>query len=366
MKLLLSFTFLCFLAIHTKAQTDHFNLIDWQTLTETQINLLPMFGQKPKTEKEQIADKIFIENLNLNQTHKDIRYKSDKVVEAGWVNYYSGTLDTAMFRFNQAWLIDSTNIGPYIGFSTVYTTLGDSGATSKFFEFVKRNDNITSIEFQKNINQNIGNFRKLESQSYNVTSDYKPIQYYSTGQLFIERKKLVNRYSYNWYHKNGSLLRQVVGGENPHDWKGVVVNYHDNGVIAHKGKWNNCFFNPSIWTTYDREGKVSKIEYWRKKVFSNNYVSTKTIIYSQEMPWNKGNYVVISESGWIKTNSKTIYPDGYIQEIYNFKDPLYKYYTIWKDGKISSDLIKVIPDDCLISNSEGNFEWFQGKLYRKK
>ena len=55
MKLLLSFTFLCFLAIHTKAQTDHFNLIDWQTLTETQINLLPMFGQKPKTEKEQIA-----------------------------------------------------------------------------------------------------------------------------------------------------------------------------------------------------------------------------------------------------------------------------------------------------------------------
>ena len=318
MKLLLSFTFLCFLAIHTKAQTDHFNLIDWQTLTETQINLLPMFGQKPKTEKEQIADKIFIENLNLNQTHKDIRYKSDKVVEAGWVNYYSGTLDTAMFRFNQAWLIDSTNIGPYIGFSTVYTTLGDSGATSKFFEFVKRNDNITSIEFQKNINQNIGNFRKLESQSYNVTSDYKPIQYYSTGQLFIERKKLVNRYSYNWYHKNGSLLRQVVGGENPHDWKGVVVNYHDNGVIAHKGKWNN------------------------------------------------GNYVVISESGWIKTNSKTIYPDGYIQEIYNFKDPLYKYYTIWKDGKISSDLIKVIPDDCLISNSEGNFEWFQGKLYRKK
>jgi hypothetical protein len=368
--------------LNATAQTSRFNILDWQARAATEIKLLPMYGPQPKTEEQQLADKIFLEKMDLSKIHKDIRYRSDGVAEDAWLSYYSGALDVAMFRFNQAWLIDSTSIAPFIGFATIYATLGDFKMSNKMFQFVKKKDTITASEYQQLITQNLDCFRKQEHLSSNLISEYQPIDYYATGQLYLERKKMGIKYDYKWHYKNGVLLRQAKGGADPQNCIGKGITYHDNGAIAYKGKWKNTFFIPSTWTSYDREGKVSQIEYWRRSfppsisffpfsfpfpfALSANYSLTKTIIYSQEIPWKKGSYSVISESDWIKEDAQSVYPDGYIQEVYDGKDHLYKYYAIWKDGKASKELIKMIPPDCQISNAEGDFEWFEGKLYKLK
>ena len=353
---------------YAKAQTDRFTLAHWKEQSGIQINLLPLYGNKPKSEKEQSADREFLEQIHLGELRSDIRHKSNQAAESGWNNYYSGALDTAMFRFNQSWLIDSTNTAPYVGFAVVYSTLGDTAMIEKMFVFTARHDTISQEDFSKIIKKNINYFRKLERQQYQAASEYKPVKYHATGQLFIERKSVGNKYHYKWYYENGNLLREVDGGEDPDDWKGEVTNYHDNGVIAFKGKWNNNFFKTSSWTSYDRDGKISQIEYWKKGLLSSSYNKTKTIIYSQEIPWKKGSYVIISKSGWTmkEGSSGLIFPDGYIQEVYNDKDPLYKYYAIWKGGKRGTDLMQSIPDDCEMTTAEGSFEWFQGKCYQIK
>ncbi|MBC7864481.1 MAG: hypothetical protein IAF38_16015 [Bacteroidia bacterium] len=286
-KLTLALTFFLLVCTTTKAQTARFTLAGWQTRASAQSNLLPMYGQKPKTEKELQANKEFLQKMGLGKSQSYIRYRSDVTAESGWKNYYAGALDTAMFRFNQAWLIDSTNSGPYIGFSTIYSTLGDSVTAGKMLLFVQRNDTLSKNGFHEIIKQNRSRFRKIEEQQFKVLAEYKPVSYYASGQLFIERKKAGRNFHYKWYYENGNLLREVYGGEDPHDWKGEVISYHDNGKIAHKGQWKKFFLRTSVWTSYDRDGKISKIEYWRKKPLSSTYNIKKTITYKQGIPQKK-------------------------------------------------------------------------------
>lgn len=358
---------LLLLNLIAKGQSGGFTLQGWKEQANHHSNMLPMYGPA-LTEAQSEVNKKFLDALALGKSHADIRRRSDNAMASGWNCYYRGELDTAMFRFNQAWLIDSSSIAPYIGFSTIYLTLGDSTMTGRMYACAARHDTLGKGEFQKVAGKNVNYFRKLEQQNFRITSEYTPMEYYPAGQLFIERKKAGMHYHWRWYHENGEFLRQVYGGAYKHNWKGVVTNYHDNGVIAYKGKWKHNFLKESTWTSYDRAGNVSQVEYWRKGFMSSHYRKEKTVIYSQELPWKKGTYVLIAASGWTMQEGKGAvnYPDGYIREVQNGKDPLYNYYATWKDNKPGTELIRCVPEDCTITNAEGTFEWFHGKVYKIK
>jgi tetratricopeptide (TPR) repeat protein len=103
-------------------------LKQWDEEAKTNIRLLPKYGYAQKTEGQKKSDQEFIETtLQQDSTH---RIASDHLISLGF-NYLYRDIKTAMYRFNQAYLLDSTNTDIYWGFGAVYMTLGDYARAEK-------------------------------------------------------------------------------------------------------------------------------------------------------------------------------------------------------------------------------------------
>ena len=93
---------------------------------KTNKRLLPRYGLLPKSESEVAADKDFVTDImKQSQFNGDYRAASDHLIELGFNYLYRGDLRTAMYRFNQAYLLDSTNVEIYWGYGAFYMTLGN-------------------------------------------------------------------------------------------------------------------------------------------------------------------------------------------------------------------------------------------------
>ena len=94
----------------------------WNEEAKTNIRLLPKYGYAIKTEGQKASDKEFIETTM--KQYATNREASDHLIELGFKYLYKD-IKTAMYRFNQAYLLDSTNTDIYWGYGGVYMTLGD-------------------------------------------------------------------------------------------------------------------------------------------------------------------------------------------------------------------------------------------------
>ena len=81
------------------------------------ISLLPRYGSKPKCPEQIEADRAFLASCDKQFTSRKLASEHHTV--AGWGFFEQRQLDTAMKRFNQAWLLDSTNADVYWGFASV-------------------------------------------------------------------------------------------------------------------------------------------------------------------------------------------------------------------------------------------------------
>lgn len=100
----------------------------WQEEALTNIRLLPKYGHTPKTDAQKEADKQFIEEAIKVDTTR--RKASDHMIRLGFRYLYSD-IKTSMYRFNQAYLLDSTNTDIYWGYGAVYMTLGEYDKAGK-------------------------------------------------------------------------------------------------------------------------------------------------------------------------------------------------------------------------------------------
>ncbi|MCC8407604.1 hypothetical protein LJ707_01585 [Mucilaginibacter sp. UR6-1] len=91
---------------------------EWKIKAKTEIRLLPEFGHAVKNSGQLAADKEFIETTLADQ--KNPRKASDASISRGFQYLYSGDPVTAMYRFNQAWLLDNKNENVYWGYAAVY------------------------------------------------------------------------------------------------------------------------------------------------------------------------------------------------------------------------------------------------------
>jgi len=94
----------------------------WNDEAKTNIRLLPKYGHVNKTEGQKASDKEFIETTLKQYTTN--RKASNHLIELGF-KYLYNDVKTAMYRFNQAYLLDSTNTDIYWGYAGVYMTLGN-------------------------------------------------------------------------------------------------------------------------------------------------------------------------------------------------------------------------------------------------
>ena len=141
MKQILTSIILLFTSIATFGQ--QMTLEQWNEEAKTNIRLLPKYGQVQKTGEQKKSDNEFIETmLKQDTTH---RKASDHLISLGF-NYLYRDIKTAMYRFNQAYLLDSTNTDIYWGFGGVYMTLGDyARAEVQYKEGLAINPNNTHL-----------------------------------------------------------------------------------------------------------------------------------------------------------------------------------------------------------------------------
>jgi tetratricopeptide (TPR) repeat protein len=85
---------------------------------------LPMFGQPKIARSESLkqADESFIRDATFR--YKTRQAASSAFTTQGWSAARSGQLDVAMRRFNQAWLLNPKNYGPFWGFGAVLSQRG--------------------------------------------------------------------------------------------------------------------------------------------------------------------------------------------------------------------------------------------------
>ena len=120
MKILIAF---CLLIVSsTTAVAQQMTLDQWNEEAKTNIRFLPKYGYVEKTTGQKEADAKFIQNTLPLFASK--RLASEHLVDLGFKYIYQD-VKTAMYRFNQAYLLDSTNSDIYWGYGAVYMVLQD-------------------------------------------------------------------------------------------------------------------------------------------------------------------------------------------------------------------------------------------------
>ena len=133
---------LLFVSLASHAQMT---LEEWNRQAETNIRLLPKYGNAEKTEDEKKADKDFIAKAT-EQFGGDLKAASKHMIGLGFNYLYKGDIKTAMYRFNQAWLLDPKNTDTYWGFGVIYMVLGDTErGIRQYEEGLKLNPENTNI-----------------------------------------------------------------------------------------------------------------------------------------------------------------------------------------------------------------------------
>ncbi len=118
MRRLTTLTILLFFSSVTFGQQQRKGFAEWVEAAKTNINMQPMYGHQQKSEGEIKADEDLLKYVLEKEKTK--RAGSDHLVELGFDYTYQSRLQTAMSRFNQAWLLDSTNANVFWGFGVVY------------------------------------------------------------------------------------------------------------------------------------------------------------------------------------------------------------------------------------------------------
>lgn len=95
-------------------------------------NVLPMFGGKQKTEAEQKQDEKFLTSCDKNFSTRPEASKF--FMERGWEYLNEGQTDTAMYRFNLAWLLDPGNKDTYWAFGLVTAAKGNNELAIDYYD----------------------------------------------------------------------------------------------------------------------------------------------------------------------------------------------------------------------------------------
>ena len=111
--LLLVCSFICF------AQQPSFKT--WQLEAQKDKKMLPEYGNQKKNAEEIAADERFVSSLV--DAGKSKTEGAHHMIRLGFDYLYRGDLKTAMYRFNQAYLLNPKNSGIYWGYGAIYTAL---------------------------------------------------------------------------------------------------------------------------------------------------------------------------------------------------------------------------------------------------
>jgi Tfp pilus assembly protein PilF len=94
--------------------------------------VLPMFGKQPKTEAQQKADEKFLTSSDKSFTSRT--EASNFFMDRGWEYFNEGKTDTAVHRFNLAWLLNPDNVNTYWAFGLIEQGKGNASEAIGMYE----------------------------------------------------------------------------------------------------------------------------------------------------------------------------------------------------------------------------------------
>lgn len=124
-------TICLFMLSSSTVVAQQMTLDQWKEEEKTNIRCLPKYGYFKKTAGQLEADSEFIQVTLPQFANK--RLASDHLIELGF-KYLYHDVKTAMYRFNQAYLLDSTNSDIYWGYGGVYMILQDYTRAKEQYE----------------------------------------------------------------------------------------------------------------------------------------------------------------------------------------------------------------------------------------
>jgi tetratricopeptide (TPR) repeat protein len=173
-----------------------------------------MYGNKPKCKELIEADNEFFNacDKQFNTRKEASAYYSSR----GWDYFYKNDMETAMKRFNQAWLLDSLNYQSYWGFGNIY------GMNNKYSE---------SLEYfnmaEKLNNKNPRLLESMSSSYLNIFNETKDVVYLDKGIEYLKKSFAIdssnNRVlsflvkAYNYYVQRDSATKylRIIDARDP-------------------------------------------------------------------------------------------------------------------------------------------------------
>ena len=107
---------------------------EWEQESKTNKRLLPKYGNLPKSPGEIESDTAFIKEILSQPEFKTRREASNHLIDLGFKYYYRPDFKTAMYRFNQAYLLDSTNSDVFWGYGAIYMAFGQYNLAKEQYE----------------------------------------------------------------------------------------------------------------------------------------------------------------------------------------------------------------------------------------
>lgn len=104
------------------------------------INEIPEYGNQPKSPELLKADQEF-----LALTKGKEKESFEHMIKVGWSFYHRDDIGTAIMRFNQAWLIDSTRYESYWGFAVAEGRLNNLETSKHYYEKALNHNGDTKI-----------------------------------------------------------------------------------------------------------------------------------------------------------------------------------------------------------------------------
>lgn len=139
-------------------QSDH-NVNEWNEAHHP--NLRPMYGNVERTKEDKLNDIEFIDGML--EDYKDKTISAKKLASRGWYYFFHNKIDTAMFRFNQCWLMDSTYAECYFGFAAIREYQGLNNEAESFFQIAYKHDRTDTLS--ENILNKIADIKEQQKDT---------------------------------------------------------------------------------------------------------------------------------------------------------------------------------------------------------
>lgn len=116
-----SFVALLIVLCPAVADAQHLTFTEWSQKSMLDMRLAPRFGDREKNAEQKASDAEFVRLMLA--TDSVPRSASNNLVLHGFDRLRNGDMTAAMYRFNQAFLMDSTNSDIYWGYGSFFMEL---------------------------------------------------------------------------------------------------------------------------------------------------------------------------------------------------------------------------------------------------